>query len=58
MISNQMFVAFIVILVAMELLAGAWIATAAHVGGLVSGLLLATCIVFIYRILLQRPYIG
>ncbi len=58
MITNQMFVAFVVILVVMELIAGAWIATAAHVGGLLSGLLVAAAAVFVYRVLLQRPYIG
>ncbi len=39
-LSDQIFIVFIVMLVAMELLASSWIATAAHLGGLLAGLFL------------------
>ncbi len=39
-LSDQMFMVFVFMLVAMELLASSWIATAAHVGGLLAGLFL------------------
>ena len=39
-LSDQMFMVFVFMLVAMELLASSWIATAAHLGGLLAGLFL------------------
>ncbi|MYA65908.1 MAG: rhomboid family intramembrane serine protease [Gammaproteobacteria bacterium] len=39
-LSDQMFMVFVFMLVAMELLASSWIATAAHIGGLLAGLFL------------------
>jgi len=39
-LSDQMFLVFVIMLLAMELLASSWIATAAHLGGLLAGLLL------------------
>tara|TARA_B110000438_G_scaffold280179_1_gene305199 strand:+ start:468 stop:1355 length:888 start_codon:yes stop_codon:yes gene_type:complete len=57
-IENQMFVVFVVLLVAMEILAGSWIASAAHVGGLISGLILGVAVVIVYRFLLKRDCIA
>ncbi len=39
-LSDQMFLVFVAMLLAMELLASSWIATAAHAGGLLAGLFL------------------
>lgn len=39
MLNNSMFVVFVVVMVLMELFASSWIASAAHAGGLVSGLM-------------------
>lgn len=58
MLNNSMFVFFIIALILMELLAGSWIATAAHVGGLASGLILGGAMVLVYRFLLKRPVVG
>ena len=49
MINNAMFGGFVAILVLMEVFAGSFIATAAHVGGLVAGLLLGLVVVAYYR---------
>lgn len=57
-LSNSMFAVFIVALIAMELVASSWIATAAHVGGLIMGLLLGVVIVVYYRYFLRRDLIG
>jgi len=58
LLNNSMFVFFIVMLVLMEIIASSWIATAAHVGGLLSGLLLGVAVVFYYRLILKRQFIG
>jgi GlpG protein len=57
-IDNKMFIVFVVFLVVMEVLAGSWIASAAHLGGLVSGLILGITIVTVYRLLLKREIIA
>lgn len=58
LIDNRMFVAFLIMLVAMEIFASSWIASAAHVGGLVSGLLLGILVVLYYRLLRRQDSIG
>jgi GlpG protein len=58
LLNNAMFVFFIVMLVLMEIIASSWIATAAHVGGLLTGLLLGVAVVFYYRLILKRQIIG
>ena len=58
LIRSNMFVVFVAALIVMELLAGSWIATAAHVGGLVSGLLLGLLMVLYYRFVLNRHTIS
>lgn len=58
LLNNSMFVFFVIALVLMELLAGSFIATAAHVGGLLSGLLLGLVIVAYYRLVLNRAAIS
>ena len=47
--NNSMFTIFVVALVVMEVFAGSWIATAAHLGGLVSGLVIGLVAVGYYR---------
>lgn len=49
MIENSMFVVFVLALIAMEVFASSWIASAAHVGGLIMGLLLGVGVVVYYR---------
>lgn len=58
LLNNRMFVVFVVALVLMELVAGSWVATAAHVGGLVCGLFLGTLIVIYYRLVLRQEVVG
>jgi len=58
MLNNSMFVFFVIALILMELVAGSWIATAAHVGGLVSGLILGVAVVLYYRLVLGRSVVG
>lgn len=58
MLNNTMFVFFVIALILMEVFAGSWIATAAHVGGLLSGLLIGLGMVLIYRLLLGRQAIS
>lgn len=57
-ITNSMFMVFVVVLVIMELLASSWIASAAHFGGLLLGLLLGGLVVAIYRFVLGRQAVG
>ncbi|MED6332344.1 MAG: rhomboid family intramembrane serine protease [Pseudomonadota bacterium] len=57
-LNTNMFVFFVVALVLMEIFASSWIATAAHVGGLGSGLLLGVSAVMYHRFLLKRSVIG
>ena len=53
-----MFAIFVVALVAMEVLASSWIASAAHLGGLVSGLALGIGSVVYYRFILKLEIIS
>jgi GlpG protein len=57
-INNKMFVAFVIALVAMEVFASSWVANAAHLGGLVAGLLAGMAVVGHYRFVLGRDAIG
>jgi len=57
-LNNSTFVVFVIALIAMEILASSWIASAAHVGGLVSGVMLGLAIVVYYRLVLRRDSIG
>ncbi len=57
LISNSMFIVFVIALIAMEVLASSWIASAAHVGGLISGLVFAVIVVIFYRLILKRSAI-
>lgn len=52
---NSMIGVLIVMLVLMEVFAGAWIATAAHIGGLVSGMAAGALVAGIYRMRHPRP---
>ena len=58
MLNSNMFIVFLLALVLMEIIASSWVATAAHVGGLVSGLLLGMVAVLYYRLILKRLVIG
>ena len=57
LINNKMFVVFVVALIAMEVFASSWIASAAHLGGLVAGLVLGIGAVVFYRFGLGREAI-
>lgn len=57
LINSQMFVVFLIALVVMEVLDSSWIATAAHIGGLISGLVFGVSVVFFYRMVLGRSAI-
>jgi len=48
-LNSSIFVVFIIALVLMELVASSWIATAAHVGGLVAGLIAGLFVVVLNR---------
>ena len=50
MLNNSMFVVFVVALVLMEILASSWIASAAHAGGLLSGLILGILVALYSRL--------
>jgi len=50
MLNHSMFVFFIAALVLMEVLASSWIATAAHLGGLIAGLIIGLTVVAYLRI--------
>jgi len=58
MINNRMFLVFVIALVAMEVFASSWIASAAHLGGLIAGLLLGLGVVGVFRIILGQNAIG
>jgi GlpG protein len=57
-ITNGMFGVFVLALVLMEVFASSWIASAAHLGGLLAGLLLGLLAVAIYRFVLGRSVVG
>jgi len=57
-IRGSMFAVFVAALVLMEILASSWIATAAHIGGLFSGLLLGLGVAGFYRLVLKRDHIS
>ena len=57
-LNNTMFAAFVVIMVLMEIFAGSYVATAAHVGGLIAGLLLGLVVVAYYRYVLHQSTIS
>ena len=52
------FVVFVIALVAMEFVASSLIASAAHLGGLVAGLVAGVVVVGLYRFALGRAAIG
>lgn len=58
MISNSMFAVFVVAMILMEVFASSLIATAAHVGGLVAGLVLGVIVVVYYRFALGKHTIS
>ena len=58
LMNNSMFVFFVVALVLMEIFAGSWIATAAHVSGLLTGLIIGLLAVTYYRVVLKRTAMG
>lgn len=58
LLNNSTFVIFVIALIVMELVASSWIASAAHVGGLLMGVLLGIIIVAYYRYFLRRDLIG
>jgi GlpG protein len=58
LLNNSMFVFFVIALILMEVFASSSIATAAHVGGLISGLVLGVVMVAYYRLLLRRDIIS
>lgn len=58
LINTKMFVVFVIALIAMEVVASSWIASAAHLGGLVAGLMLGIGVVGLYRFVLGRGSIG
>ena len=58
LINTNMFIFFVLALVLMEVVASSWIATAAHVGGLVSGVAIGIATVLFYRLILNRDVVG
>lgn len=58
LINNKMFVVFVIALIAMEVVASSWIASAAHLGGLVAGLVAGMAVVGLYRFALGHEAIG
>ena len=55
-INNNLFIFFVCSLILMEFFASSWIATAAHLGGLLSGLVFGVCYVLFYRIKFRISY--
>ena len=58
LINTNMFVFFVIALFLMEIVGSSWIATAAHVGGLVCGLLIGIAVAIYYRTVLKRDIVG
>ena len=58
LISTKMFIAFVAGLVLMEIIASSSIATAAHIGGLLSGLLLGVIFAVYYRFFRRADLLG
>ena len=58
LINTNMFIFFVLALVLMEIIGSSWIATAAHVGGLISGLIIGVTTVLFYRTVLKRDAVG
>lgn len=54
-VNESLFVVFMVALVLMELVASSWIASAAHVGGLIAGLFGGLCVLLASRVGNGRP---
>lgn len=57
-LNGNMFVFFVIALVLMEFFASSMIATGAHIGGLVSGLLIGLLVVAFQRLVLQKTAVG
>lgn len=57
-LSPNMMTFFVVALVAMEVLASSMVATGAHIGGLLAGLVLGAVAVLINRVLLKKEAVG
>jgi len=58
LINTNMFIFFVLALVLMEIIGSSWIAIAAHVGGLISGLIIGVTTVLFYRTVLKRDAVG
>lgn len=58
MLSNKMFIIFIAALFLMEVMASSMIATAAHAGGLVAGVMLGGVTAAYYRLYLRQDMLG
>lgn len=58
LITSNVFVVFVIALIVMELVASSWIASAAHVGGLISGLVFGVMVVMVYRFVLKQTVIN
>jgi GlpG protein len=57
-LNSNMLVFFVVALIAMEVLASSLVATAAHIGGLLSGLVLGGGVVIYNRYILKNTAVG
>lgn len=58
MLNNKMFIIFIAALFLMEVFASSMIATAAHAGGLIAGVLMGAVTAAYYRLYLRRDMLG